>query len=451
MNEQYAEIKFSEVTPAILKQFLATASQRIIIAKAGYSENEIKQLLELIKEKRLICNLYFEAGEKAVRYGFGSQKALELIQENMNIIHVQSVNQIRMAIVIVDEAALVYAPTALAWEESPEKLEFPNGFFGGASIAETLFKQMGGEIVVLDMEERASGGNDDKQKIISIPVPPIPKKTHEDIKAELAETRKVLEENPPVDPATLRNTTFYRNRYKLLKMIIHGAKVKNKRIDLRQFNRMFPKTNNRLRASWSVLSAEDAKSLKVISQALAKIEKNLSDISFSTGRYGKLIKRKDMQSFEEKVEKSINELKSQLKGETSEEKQKTLPGMEVTVEGILSNSKKELHNYLYTLAIEEDSCFDKLFANERTLYKRMMADDDDLIMEDAVDLALETFIEDTLKFPTASDITDSIKVDFDYYDVSDELLGDENFIKTLEEFDVEVREYNQGFEKSNMP
>lgn len=448
MNKRNAEIKFSEVTPAILKQFLNTAFRRIIIAKAGYSEEEIKQLAELVKDRGVMCNLYFEAGEKAVRYGFGTEEALKLINENMNIINVQSVNQIRMAIVIVDDAALVYAPTALSWEVSPEKLEFPNGFFGGAFIAETLFKQMGGEIVVLDMEEETSNNNNDKQKIISIPVPPIPKKTTEDIKSELAVTRKSLEENPPVDPAKLRETTFYRNRFKLLKMIIHGAKVKNKRIDLRQFNRMFPATNNRLRASWSVLSTEDANSLKFISQALAQIEKNLGEISFNTGRYGKLIKRKDMQSFEEKVNTSITELKSQLKGETSKEKQKKLPGMEVTVESILATSKKELQTYLFTLAIEEESCFDKLFANERTLYKQMKDINDDLIMEDAVTQALETFIEDTLKFPTASDITDSIKVDFDYYDVSDELLADENFMKTLEEFDVEVREYNKGFEQN---
>lgn len=447
MNKQNAEIKFSEVTPEILKKFLHTASQRIIIAKAGYSEDEITQLIKMVKEKNVICNLYFEEGEKAVRYGFGCQEALKLIHENMGCLNIHSVNQIRMAIVIVDDAALVYAPTALSWEESPEKLEFPNGFFGGAAIAETLFKQMGGEVVVLEMEQEATESNKGRQKI-SIPVPPIPEKAREKVQKELEQTRKALDENPPVDPAKLRKTTFYRNRYKLLKMIIHGAKVKNKRIDLRQFNRMFPKANNRLRASWSVLSAEDAKSLKFISQALAKIEKNLSDISFNTGRYGKLIKRKDMQSFEEKVIKSINELKSQLKGETSEDKQKTLPGMEVTVESILATSKKELQNYLYTLAIEEKSCFEKLFANERTLYKRMNDINDDLIMEDAVIQALETFIEDTLKFPTASDITDSIKVDFDYFDVSDELLADENFIKTLEEFDVEVREYNQGFKKN---
>ena len=51
MAKQNAEIKFSEITPEIVKQFLNTASQRIIIAKAGYSEDEITQLINLVKEK----------------------------------------------------------------------------------------------------------------------------------------------------------------------------------------------------------------------------------------------------------------------------------------------------------------------------------------------------------------------------------------------------------------
>jgi hypothetical protein len=449
MTKQLADVKFTEVTPEVLEKFLATAVRRIVIAKAGYSVPEVTQLINLVKERKISCDLYMEEGEKAIRYGFGTAEALPLLKENMDCINVQSVNQIRMALVIVDDTALVYASIALSWEKTPEKLEFPNGFFGGKSIAETLFKQMGGEIVVLDIEKDGAGDSiDGKETKFTIPVLPLPKKNPEQVKKELETTTKALEENPPVDPTILRNTTFYRNRFKLLKMIIHGAKVENKRLDLRQFNRMFPATNNRLRASWSVLSANDVKSLKYISQALAKIEQELSNITFNTGRYGKLIKRMDMKVLEKKVNASITELKSKLKGEIPVQKQQTIPQLTVTIDSIFAVSKKELKNYLFTLAIEEDSCFDKLFSNERTLYKKMMDPHDVLTKETAVKQALETFIDDTLKFPSVSKIIDSIKVDFDYYDVSDELLADKNFMKTLEEFDIVVREYNQGFEKN---
>ncbi len=225
MPKDTDQIKFAQVTPNVVKHFLSTALQRIIVAKAGYSEDEIEQLISLVKERDVICNLYFEQGEKPIRYGFGSKGALRLIHENIDILNVQSVNQIRMALIIVDDAALVYAPTALSWEESPKELEFPNGFFGATLVAETLFKQMGGEVVTLDMEQEVAESAIEKP-VISISVPPIPKKSPEKVQKELEQTEKALEENPPVDPAKLRNTTFYRNRYKLLKMIIHGAKVK---------------------------------------------------------------------------------------------------------------------------------------------------------------------------------------------------------------------------------
>ena len=47
-------------------------------------------------------------------------------------------------------------------------------------------------------------------------------------------------------------------------------------------------------------------------------------------------------------------------------------------------------------------------------------------------------------------IVELITVDFDYYDVSNELLEDKKFMEMLEKIDVGVREYNQGFEKKQI-
>ena len=175
MSQQLAPIKFAQITSEVLEQFLASATRRIVIAKAGYSVAEVNQLVQLVQTNKISCTLYMEEGENAIRYGFGESEALPILMENLDLLNVQSVNQIRMALVIVDDMALVYAPVALAWEEAPKTLEFPNGFFGDKSIAEALFKQMGGENIVLAMEEaeEAGSGNDDSKKII-IPVPPIP-------------------------------------------------------------------------------------------------------------------------------------------------------------------------------------------------------------------------------------------------------------------------------------
>ncbi|QQG64654.1 hypothetical protein [Desulfobulbus oligotrophicus] len=43
---------------------------------------------------------------------------------------------------------------------------------------------------------------------------------------------------------------------------------------------------------------------------------------------------------------------------------------------------------------------------------------------------------------------DLIRVEFDYYDISDELLAKEDFVKIVARFDIEIRDYQEGFEKN---
>jgi hypothetical protein len=39
-------------------------------------------------------------------------------------------------------------------------------------------------------------------------------------------------------------------------------------------------------------------------------------------------------------------------------------------------------------------------------------------------------------------------VEFDYYDISDELLAKEDFVEIVEKFDIEVRDYHEGNKKT---
>lgn len=113
---------------------------------------------------------------------------------------------------------------------------------------------------------------------------------------------------------------------------------------------------------------------------------------------------------------------------------------------LLQESKQSLLKYLLPLVSQHEKCFDKLFAHDRFLLRQM--EEGVIEKDEAIRQALETFVEETLKFPTPENIIESIKVDFDYYDVSDELLADQEFMDKLEKFDVTVREYGKGFEKN---
>ncbi len=446
MDQRFAQVKFAQITPEVLEQFLATATRRIVIAKAGYSVSEVNQLIRLVQGNEISCALYMEAGENPIRYGFGQAEALPLIEEHMDILNVQSVNQIRMALVIVDDAALVYAPVALSWEKPPAELEFPNGVFGNKGFAETLFEQMGGKIVEVVLDPQEADDGTEKQAPIVIPVPPIPKKKAEEIKTEIEEASKGLKANPPPDPATLRNTTFYRNKYKLLKTTVHGARVSTKSLDLRPFNRIFPQADSRLRSSWSPLTATDAKKLPS-QQFLTTVEKEIEKCTFNAGRHGKLIERQNMDNLEKKINNLAKKLQKQLQGEHPVRQQTNITGeSSLNLKTILQDSHQSLVSYLLPLAVQHDTCLDKLFAHERSLFRQMKKGE--IEKEKAIRQALETFVEDILHFPTPENIIESIKVEYDYYDVSDELLADPDFLDRLKEFDVEVREYSDGFEKN---
>ena len=217
MEEKAAAVKFVKATKESVLSFLKEARNRVVIAKAGYFVDEINTLLELAK-KRVRCDLYADTDENSVRYGFGEQTALEKINENFEVLHVQSANYIRMAILIVDEMVMVYSPVALSWEEVPEKIDFPNGFIGGKDLADNLLRQIKGEQIEINIE----GMN------IAIQTCPVIHKAPREIKKEIETTIFMLKENPPVDPAELRNTTFYPNKCKLLKMTLHGVKIMNK-------------------------------------------------------------------------------------------------------------------------------------------------------------------------------------------------------------------------------
>lgn len=89
--EGKAAVQFVKVSRESVLSFIDGAQKRVVIAKAGYFVDEIEKLLELTKSG-VRCDLYADTAENSVRYGFGEQKALERINDNLELLHVQSAN-----------------------------------------------------------------------------------------------------------------------------------------------------------------------------------------------------------------------------------------------------------------------------------------------------------------------------------------------------------------------
>jgi hypothetical protein len=434
MERHATPVQFIKVTKESIVSFIGEARMRVVIAKAGYFADEIEKLISLAK-KNIRCDVYVDIDEKSIRYGFGEQAALELINENLDVLNVQSANYIRMAIIIVDDKVMVYSPVALSWEEVPEQIDFPNGFIGGKDLADSLLSQIEGDAVEIDIE----GMN------IPIHTCPVVQKHPEEIKREISTTIATLKENPPVDPAELRKTTFYRHKYKLLKMVIHGVKIKNKSISLRPFNNMLPMSNRRLKSSWNVLTREDVESLFVINDFLSQVSATTAKHTFDAKRYGTLIKLKNIHLLENCIAFQVFELVDHLmRGKIIGEEEDKKPAIKSLVD-LLKESRTALIDYLFPQAIKDKKCWDQLFANDQSLYRRM--GEKKIPETEAVKQAVETFVDHRLNFPEAQEMIDLMYVEFDYYDISDELLAKEDFVEILEKFDIEVRDYEEGYEK----
>jgi hypothetical protein len=78
-------------------------------------------------------------------------------------------------------------------------------------------------------------------------------------------------------------------------------------------------------------------------------------------------------------------------------------------------------------------------------------------LNDVLPGLLDTFIWDKLRFPSAIDLTERMDVTLDYYDVSSELLYDnDDFKNALQELkeskdpeiDQKIREFSGAFERS---
>jgi len=416
-----------KVTTETFIDFLRGAKDQIVIAKAGYFKGEVEAILSLSKEKKISITLFVETGEEAVRFGFGDADSLRAIKDHMRDLDVREARHIRMSVAIVDDTALIFSPAALAWETEPEEPSYPNGLICGNVIAGKLRRQFLGQ-------------SDKKPAKLPDNVVPlfqnveIPKTEQREVEKQIAVALQRLKENPPADPSKLRQITMYRNQYKLLRMQVWGVKIGNKTISLRPFTSILPQMNKRLRNSWQIFTKEEVAILRQHKRFLENIERVKDEFTVDTGRYGNLLPVSRKRDFEAAIQ------------ETKEAFVKGLSRAEEGLAGTLANSREKLLEYMRTLAVSHKTCWPVLFKNDRALYKMLQREE--ISAREALRRVLESFITDVLRFPSMDSLLESVAVICDYYDISSELLADEEFMAMLKDRGLEssVRAYEKGYE-----
>lgn len=465
MNAIVSKIQFVKVTKSSLLDFIRKARTRVIIAKPGYSSEEVDVLKRLSESSAVKCTLYVDPSEEAVRWGFGEKDALTTINESIVSLHVQTANRIRLSVVIVDNSALIYVPVALSWEDEPDEIIYPNGVLGGADIAESFLRQI--------RKPKTESKSDDK--VIPFPGCDIPTKTDQNIREEIAETQKKLEKNPPVDPAKLRKVTIYRNVYKLVKIETRGTKVKNKSVSLRPIIMLFPDVSTQLKASWKVFSKEDLSDLRPLQIFQNEIQEIIDEFALDIKRFGYLIKVDEKAEFEKRLEETKESLLNALDAKNEDEEKKAnskylkqpskanslfpdLPFEEKrvsrTLNELLNESRRMLLDY-FKGVVDGNKAAKRALLDTNEAVKGMV-EKNMIDKEKAVESILSELIGTKIRFPDAEDMIGEIDIVTDYYDVSDELLHEnEEFnssLKRLKKKGIEekIRKFSTAFEQAGI-
>ncbi len=441
---------FIKVNTEDVLKFILAANQRIIFAKPAFLGQEIEALIEVKATRGTKIDLYMEPGDKAIRLGFGDKASLELIHDNGDCFNIQLVDRIRMAILCVDNNALLYGPTLSFAEAETMQSSFANGILCKGAVADDIIKQFP------DLEVDAQKSKKVKDNLIKFPGGYTPDETiiklQDNVSEAIGDTLLNLKTNPAVDPTQLQKISVYRNKYKIVQQTIYGIRIENKRINLKPFIRLLPTNVDRLRSSWNVFNREDIDALqdtKTFWIELKKLEEKYKGSLLDAGRFGKLLDTTKKADYVNDVTELISDFKAYWGDEPSDEVMERFAvegdtDARKSLKEILDNSRHGLVKYLASLCPKNEDFLNIVFRQNRHLREiyGKSRDEQAIIME-----FVYIFVLDKLRFPSVDDIINTIDIKTDFYDVSDELLKDKDFADIIEKHELHPRLTSLGYKQ----
>lgn len=432
------QIRLVNVTDGYLLSFIRDAKERIIIAKPAYKLGEIETILNKIKNSNVKCKIYLEMGEQSIRNGLGETGSLNLIRKNFDILNVKLMEKIRIAIVIIDNKSLIYTPNISLLEESWSEEIIPNGLLGNSAITEQIHVELSSN----EKELLIKG-----EKILSSLNSQLVKDGSINIEQNICKAINNLSVNPPIGITRLRKVNFYRTNYKLVKIQSIGIRIKNKKISLRPFTMMLENRDEREARSWNIFSAEDLKKLGDAKLFYSEIKKIIENYLLDAGRFGYILNIYKKQKFDKEINKLKAEFIEFIKGENKENKNNRFyksikfanSKTEDNLQSILDNSRELLAQYLFKISKNDTKLGNEIFKKDRLLV--LERNEKGLSEEEVKRIFIKRYIKNTLKFPRTKDIIDRIDVKVDYFDISDELINDNNDFKKI------INKYNTHYIK----
>lgn len=115
------------------------------------------------------------------------------------------------------------------------------------------------------------------------------------------------------------------------------------------------------------------------------------------------------------------------------------------IKELLCQSKLDLLKYLFEISARDQQFLKNLYARDRHLKQEV--DNGNVSEEEACTRFIKQFVDNELKFSVEEEIINRVDIKVDIYDVSDELLNENNDFNVIlnQHGLIKIRDYSQGF------
>ena len=288
---------FATINEKVLSEIIASTRCRFVFAAPGIALAVADSVVQLKQNIENVCiEVVLDADAEVCRLGYGVFAALERLTEAG--VMIRKAEGLRIGVVISDDKAWVYSPTPLVIEDAT-KLGMPNAVAVGIEQADTLVKALCPTI-------------GEARKPLSVTPEITPEIGLEQLtKRDIEVAREDLKQRPAQQYDLARQVKVYQSCLQFVELKAEGCEIKRHPVKIPpELMRLSSKKQDqeRLNATCKLIDQSRTLSSEVIQKRIEELRNNMT---YSVGRYGRVMLRRDAEAFKQEVEK-INSEKNML-------------------------------------------------------------------------------------------------------------------------------------------
>lgn len=379
------------ITKGVLKMAITLASRRLVYCAPGVDEDIASALAEAT-ERLPSAYIHIDTSERSLWAGYGTPKGVEILAE---LRKARIAETWRLGLLIADDEAFIYAPTAESQEPPPFGSEMPNGMILRGSVVEQLLDDTRGEntLPILVPKE----------------LPAQPETTNAEA-SHPVEVAKVASASHIPAPKDARMMNMVRRLFKLVRFH-HSLTLADKKVRLtaKDFGFRTQGIDPQLSISFNVVSDEHRKAIKrILSGVEREVEKFVKGgLIQSLPPHGYVIWYADPQEFETTFAKVKTIIEAQIK-----------EWFDNNYSKVQDDSKSLVQKFL------NDDLFDRINPTREPRHRRLS---DSEFRSQWVQKQSQKF-----ELPPADEVKKTLKVRYVVSDISQQMIEDKEFRSSLE-------------------